>query len=211
MDFREVNEYLARLTQHHDPILQEMEEEARRRRFPIIGPAAGQFCYFLSRVIGARNIYEMGSGYGYSTAWFAKAVRDNGGGVVHHVVWDEELSALAREYLDRAGLGEYVRYTVGEAVSALQETDGPFDVIFCDIDKQGYPEAFRVLKPKLRPGGLVIVDNVLWHGRAWNPAETDAATQGVRKVTEMLYSDPEFVTTLAPIRDGLLVGWKIPE
>ena len=167
MDFREVNDYLASLADHGDPVLQEMEAEARRRRFPIVGPAAGQLCYMLARAIDARNIFEMGSGYGYSTAWFAKAARDNGGGTVHHVVWDEELSAQARGYLDRMGLNECVQYTVGEAVETLRAADGPFDIVFNDINKDGYPASYEVLKAKLRPGGLAIIDNMLWRGRAW--------------------------------------------
>lgn len=208
MDFREVNEYLASLADHGDPVLQEMEAEARRRRFPIIGPAAGQLCYMLARAVGAQKVFEMGSGYGYSTAWFAKAVRDNGGGTVHHVVWDEELSAKARGYLSRMELDDCVDYTVGEAVEALRGADGPFDIVFNDIDKDGYPASYEVLKEKLRPGGLAIVDNMLWRGRAWDENADDDMTRGVREITRLLYSDPDFACSLIPIRDGLIVGWK---
>lgn len=71
-----------------------MEAYAREAHFPIIGPTAGQFCYLMARAIGARRIFEMGSGFGYSTAWFARAVKENGGGTVFHVVWDEALTRM---------------------------------------------------------------------------------------------------------------------
>src|SRR5437867_697963 len=111
----EVSEYLESLVPRRPPELARMERRARKIRFPIIGPAVGQLCYQLARTIGARRVFELGSGFGYSTAWFARAVKDNGGGVVHHVVWDEELSRQARGHLDALGLGDQVRYTVGEA------------------------------------------------------------------------------------------------
>src|SRR4051812_28228283 len=78
-----------------------MEAYAQQHNFPIVGPACGHFCYQLARMTNARRIFELGSGYGYSTAFFAKAVQENGGGVVHHVVWDEDLSRRARGHLAR--------------------------------------------------------------------------------------------------------------
>lgn len=210
MDFARINDYLHQLSTHGDPVLSRMEEYARRISFPIIGAAAGQFCYLLARALGARKIFEMGSGFGYSTAWFAKAVRDNGGGMVHHVVWNADLSEQAKAYLSKAGLNDYVRYTVGEAVETLAHTDDIFDIIFNDIDKHGYPASIPVLKEKLRPGGLLIMDNMLWHGAIFDPADQSENTLGVRKATEILFSDPDFVCSLVPIRDGLIVGWKVP-
>src|SRR4029453_2787969 len=89
-----------------------MERIAESTKFPIIGPASGQLCYLVARLIGARRVFELGSGYGYSTAWFARAVRENGGGEVHHVVWDAELSERARTHLDRLGYAGLVGFQV---------------------------------------------------------------------------------------------------
>ena len=116
-----------------------MEAYAREKHFPIIGPATGYQCYQLTRLVGAKRVFELGSGYGYSTAWFARGVQENGGGVVYHVVWDKGLSALARRHLGALGYSDLIRYHVGEAVQALRETEGPFDLIFNDIEKSGYP------------------------------------------------------------------------
>src|SRR5690606_38675159 len=134
----EVRDYLDALVPQRPPEMRDMEAYAREHDFPIIGPAAGNFCYLVARMIGARSIFELGSGYGYSTAWFARAVRENGGGVVHHVVWDEDLSSRARGHLEALGFSDLVRYHVGEAVAALQAQSESFDLIFNDIDKQGY-------------------------------------------------------------------------
>jgi predicted O-methyltransferase YrrM len=185
-----------------------MERYAKEVDFPIIGPASGYLCYQIARMIGARRIFELGSGYGYSTAWFARAVQENGGGRVHHVVWDEDLSQRARGHLERLGYGELVQYHVGEAVAALRETEGPFDLIFNDIDKQGYPASLPVIAPKLRSGGVLIIDNMLWHGAIFDQSDTSASTEGVREFTRLITTDAGWIASLVPIRDGLIVAYK---
>ncbi|MGH7471381.1 MAG: O-methyltransferase, partial [Longimicrobiales bacterium] len=110
-----LSQYLESLVPARPAELVRMEAIARQTDFPIIGPTAGWFCYQLTRLVNARTVFELGSGYGYSTAWFARAVRENGGGVVHHVVWDEELSRRAREHLKALALDDLVRFEVSEA------------------------------------------------------------------------------------------------
>lgn len=200
--------YLESLVPPRPREMQAMEAEAARTNFPIIGPAAGQFCYLMTRLIGARSVFELGSGFGYSTAWFARAVHENGGGVVHHVVWDQALSARAREHLAALQLDDLVEFHVGEAVAALRKAAGPFDVIFNDIDKAAYPASLPVIADKLRPGGLLLVDNLLWHGQVLDPADTSAATGGVRALTRLVTTDPQWVASIVPIRDGILVAQR---
>ena len=118
----QLEQYLDGLVPARPPEMQAMEAYAREKRFPIIGPASGYLCYLTAKLIGARRIFELGSGYGYSTAWFARAVQENGGGVVHHVVWSEPLSQKARGHLAALGYGDIVQYRVSEAVQALRET-----------------------------------------------------------------------------------------
>lgn len=205
----QITGYLDSLVPERPPELLAMERYAEENQFPIIGPAAGHYCYLTARMIGAHRVFELGSGYGYSTAWFARAVRENGGGVVHHVVWDDELSTRAKGHLEALELDDLVRYTVGEAVAALRETEGPFDLIFNDIDKQGYPAALDVVETKLRSGGVMITDNALWHGRIFDASDESAATRGVRELTDRLSHDPAWATTLVPIRDGLLLAMRV--
>jgi predicted O-methyltransferase YrrM len=204
----DVERYLESLVPERAAELTAMEERAKATRFPIVGPAAGHFCYLLAKLTGARRVFEMGSGFGYSTAWFARAVKENGGGTVFHVVWDAALSQEARIHLQALGLDEIVRYEVGEAVSVLRRTDGPFDLIFNDIDKEGYPASLPVIAEKLRSGGLLITDNMLWRGRIFDTADRSPGTQGVREFTRQIVSDAHWISSVVPLRDGLLVAMR---
>jgi len=209
LTYEQIQDYHAQLSRHDDRVLLRMEEEARQERFPIIGPAAGKFCYMMARAIGAKRIFELGSGYGYSTLWFAKAVRENGGGVVHHTVWDDGLHQRARANIQEAGYSDLVQFHLGEGVQTLRATEGPFDIVFNDIDKDGYPASLPVMKEKLRVGGMILIDNMLWHGRIFDSADNDPSTQGVREFTRQLQADPDFVFQLVPVRDGVITALRV--
>ncbi|HET9362663.1 MAG TPA: O-methyltransferase [Vicinamibacterales bacterium] len=206
----QLSPYLDGLVPPRPPEMAAMEAEAAKTDFPIIGPTAGHVCYLIARLIGARSVFELGSGFGYSTAWFARAVRDNGGGVVHHTVWDDELSRRARGHLSALGYADLVTFHVGESVAALRESKGPFDLIFNDIDKAGYPASLPVIASRLRPGGVLIVDNMLWSGRIFDEADRSAHTQGVRTLTQLVTADPDWTASIIPVRDGLLVAQRNP-
>jgi caffeoyl-CoA O-methyltransferase len=188
--------------------MQAMEEIAEATGFPVVGAACGHLCYQMARMLGARRVFELGSGYGYSTAWFARAVAENGGGEVYHVVWHDDLSQKARRHLAALGFDGIVRYRVGEAVETLRHTDGPFDLVFLDIDKQGYPDALPVIAGKLRPKGMLIADNMLWHGRVLDADDTSPETEAIRAFTRAVTQDPSWIATIVPIRDGLLLASK---
>ncbi len=205
---RQLTDYMTDLVPARPEELRAMEAYAEQHRFPIVGPAAGNLCYQLARTVGAQQVFELGSGYGYSTAWFARAVQENGGGTVHHVVWDEALSARARRHLAELGFSELISYQVGEAVEALRRTEGPFDLIFNDIDKEGYPASWPVIAGKVRPGGVVITDNMFMGGRVFDENETGGATRGVREFTRLVTTDPNWISTIVPIRDGLMVSYR---
>jgi len=187
-------DFLDSLVPPRDPVMQEME---------------AYDLYQIARLTKATHIFELGSGYGYSTAWFARAVRENGGGTVHHVVWDEDLSSKARHYLGRLGYDDIIKYHVGEAVETLRNTDGIFDIMFNDIDKHGYPASIPVIKEKLKVGGVLLIDNMLWHGAIFDEADQKPDTLGVHEVTKMLTTDPDFISTLMPIRDGVITAYRV--
>lgn len=207
--YEQICDYHAQLSRHNDPILLRMEEEARNERFPIIGPAAGKFCYLMARAINAKRIFELGSGYGYSTLWFARAVRENGGGEVHHTVWSDSLHNRARANIEEAGYSDLVQFHLGEAVQALSEANGQFDILFNDIDKDGYPASLPVMKEKLRVGGMILIDNMIWHGRIFDPEDRDDSTEGVREFTRRLMEDKDFVFQLIPVRDGVIAALRV--
>ena len=206
--YDQVQDYLASLVPPREPELQKMEEIASKNNFPIIGPACGYYCYQLARMIDAKSVFELGSGYGYSTAWFAKAVKENGGGVVHHTVWDDKLSEQVRRHLSALGLSDLVQFHNAEAVETLRQTTGPFDIIFNDIDKDGYPDSLPVIKEKLRHGGILIIDNMLWHGQTLDPNDHETTTEAIRRFTRDVTSDLDWIVSLIPARDGMIVAYK---
>ncbi len=208
INYSKVQDYLASLVPAREAEMQEMEKYAEKHNFPIIGPACGYYCYQLARMIKAKSVFELGSGYGYSTAWFAKAVRENGGGVVHHTVWDADLSKRAAGHLSRLGYGDLVQYHVAEAVETLRQTGGLFDIIFNDIDKEAYPDSFPIIKEKLRHGGILIIDNMLWHGQVLDPNDREKSTEAIRRFTRDITTDSDWIVSLAPVRDGMIAAYK---
>lgn len=208
LTYKATQDYLTSLVPPREKELQEMEAYAEKNNFPIIGATCGYYCYQLARMIKAKSIFELGSGYGYSTAWFAKAIRENGGGVVHHTVWDENLSQMAKQYLVKLGSDDLVKFHMSEAVEALKKTDGPFDIIFNDIDKEQYPASLPIIKSKLRSGGILIIDNMLWHGDIFNKDDVRPATEGVREFAKQITNDNDWIVSLVPMRDGMIVAYK---
>jgi len=205
----QIRNYLDSLVPERSAELKEMEAYALEHDFPIIGPACGHLCYLIARMTHARDIFELGSGFGYSTAFFAQAISENGGGAVHHVVWDEELSQRARRHLGNMGYDDVVQYHMGEAVQTLGESDGQFDIVFNDIDKNAYPASLPVIESKLRTGGVLIIDNMLWSGRIFDDNDQAPDTAGVREFTRLITTSPNWITSLVPIRDGMIVALKV--
>jgi caffeoyl-CoA O-methyltransferase len=213
-DYEKIQDYLTGLVPERPDEMQIMERYAQEHQFPIIGPVVGYYCYQVARMTGARSVFEMGSGYGYSTAWFAKAVKETceeqpgTAGVVHHVVWDQTLSDKARIHLRNLDLDKSVQFHVAEAVQALRSTNQQFDLIFCDIDKDDYPAALDVINEKTHSGSVLVIDNMLWHGHIFNPGDHTANTAGVREFTRKIKESPDWIVSLAPLRDGVIVAYK---
>ena len=157
-------------------------------------------------MINAKNIFEMGSAIGYSTIWWARAVGD--GGRVTYTDGDAENAERARRYFGRAGVASRVDIRIGDALEVLSEQKQEFDIIFCDVDKEDYPRAFRLVAPRLRKGGLFIADNVLWSGRVTQKNASDATTKAIQELNRLLYKSPDFFPTILPIRDGLAVALR---
>jgi predicted O-methyltransferase YrrM len=202
-----IDEYLRGLYDDGDPVRLEMEALAQKRRFPIVGPLVGRHLLLLAQAIGARRVFELGSGYGYSALFFARAVGE--GGEVHCTELSEENVGLAEGFLGRAGLWPRVTYHREEATAALRRVGGVWDVVYNDIDKDGYPETVDLAYAHLRPGGLFITDNVLWSGHVLE-GEDDGApdTAGVKEFTRRLLGHPGFLTAINPTRDGVAVALR---
>jgi predicted O-methyltransferase YrrM len=204
-----IEEYLRGLYDDGDPVRREMEVLAAERKFPIVGPLVGRHLSVLARAIGARRVFELGSGYGYSALHFARAVGE--GGEVHCTELSEDNVRLAEGFLRRAGVWDRVRYHREEATAALRRLGGTWDIVYNDIDKDGYPATVDLAFAHLRPGGLFITDNVLWSGRVLEGEDDGSApTRGVREFTRRLFAHPGFLTTIDPTRDGVAVAIRLP-
>jgi caffeoyl-CoA O-methyltransferase len=205
----EVDRYLYSMLPESDAVLREMEEEADRRRIPIVGPAVGRLLYQYGRMIHARTVFEMGSAIGYSTLWWALAVGETGR--VVYTDGDRKNADEARRYFQKAGMEGRIDIRVGDALEILSEQkQSEYDVIFNDVDKEDYPRVLKLAVPRLRKGGLFITDNVLWSGRVARPGEgDDAETRAIREFNRALYASRELFVTLLPLRDGVGVALRL--
>jgi caffeoyl-CoA O-methyltransferase len=193
-----------------EPVLLEMEKLAADNGFPIIGRLCGQVLEIMARSVGARRIFEMGSGYGYSAYWFARATGPEG--EIHLTDMDPDNERKALDFLGRAGLDGPIEYHVASAFDAFDATPGVFDVVYCDIDKGDYPEAWERARDRVRPGGLYMCDNMLWSGRVTGEVTDDPVegwTEAIDRTNKAIVADEGWRSTIVPIRDGLLVAVKV--
>lgn len=201
-----VEQYLYSLLPSRDEVLTQIENEAIKRDIPIVGPAVGRFLHQLALISGAKSVFELGSAVGYSTIWWARAVGE--GGRVTYTDGDRKKADEARGYFERAGVADRITIKVGDALELLSEQKQEYDIIFCDIDKEDYPRAFKMALPRLRKGGLLVADNVLWSGRVAQENPSEASTKAILEFNRLLYSSPELFPTVLPIRDGVAVAVK---
>jgi predicted O-methyltransferase YrrM len=199
--------YINSLLPARDAVLRKMEGYARKHSVPIVGPACARVLHQLALMVRARRVFEMGSAIGYSTLWLARAVGP--GGKVFYTDGDPANAERARAYLREAGMLGRVKIMVDDALESLKATPGQFDLIFNDVSKTQYPEAFKLAVPRVRKGGLFITDNVLWYGRVARPAAAgDAETRAIQRFNRLVYKSPDLLTTIVPLRDGLAVCLK---
>jgi predicted O-methyltransferase YrrM len=203
----QVEAYLRSLLDRYDePVLVEMEREGHERGFPIIDRTCGVEVELLTRAIGARRVFELGSGFGYSAYWFARAVGP--GGEVHGTDGDPANEPKAMEYLGRAGLADRIRWHVGDAVTSFGAVDGEFDVVYCDVDKTGYPDAWRAARERIRIGGLYLCDNTLGTGSG-TILDDGAGFDAIREHNAMIAADERYVSSIIPTREGVLMALRV--
>jgi predicted O-methyltransferase YrrM len=203
----DLEEYLYRHLPPRDAAFQEMESYAAKHNVPIVGPAVGRLLFQLARIAQAKTVFEMGSAIGYSTLWWALAVGE--GGKVYYTDSDRKNAERARQSFQQAGVLDRVRVLTGDALELLSEQKTEFDIVFNDIDKQQYPQAFKLAARKIRTGGLYVADNVLWSGKVARPREADNNTRAILEHNRLLYESKEFFPTIIPLRDGVAVALKI--
>lgn len=202
-----VERYIEELYWEKDPLREEMERLAEARDFPIVGPQVGRILFMLAKAVKARRIFEMGSGFGYSAYWFAKALPPDG--KIYLTEESQQNSKLAQEFFKRSGMEKKAEFLVGDAVKLIDTIQGDFDIVFIDIHKEEYPLAYQKAKSRVKQGGFLLADNMLWFGKVLKEEANDPETQGIREFTHLLFSNPDYFATLLPIRDGLAVGTRL--
>ncbi len=201
-----INDYLFKLTPPRHRVLKQMEKYAATNGFPIIGPLVGRLLQQLVMLTSARRVFEMGSGYGYSAIWMALAMQD--GGTIECTESDPVNIALGQERAAAAGVGKRIIWHEGEALDSMKKAKGKYDIILCDVDKQQYPEALKIAWPKLRQGGIMVTDNVLWSGRIVSEKKPQESTAKILEFNKKIYGLKDALCTLLPLRDGLMLALK---
>ena len=200
-----IDAYLMQLQPENAPMLLAMEEKAAQMRFPIIDRLVGRLLQQLTLLKRPQLVVELGSGFGYSAWWFARALGK--GAKVVLTEYAEKNIAYAEQMLQAEGLADRAEFRTGNALEIGQEYDN-IDILFIDIDKYQYPAAIETMLPRLAPNALVIADNTLWYGRVVE-AESDKDSAAVRRFNEFMFSRRDFFTTIMPLRDGVLLGYRL--
>jgi len=202
----DIETYLAGFAPARDPVLEEMERRAAKEDIPIVGPLVGAVLFQLATLRNARRIFELGSAIGYSTIWLARAAGADA--EIHYSDGSEDNARRARGYFERAGVASRIRVHVGDALTALADTPGEFDLLFNDVDKEGYPAVLEAAPARLKRGGLFLTDNTLWKGRVIHPES--AADCGVATFNERLKQSRAFAcVSILPVRDGVTVCVRV--
>ena len=199
-----IERYLKKLSTETDPLLLAMERMGHRQDFPIVDRLVGRLLYLLTRLKDPRLVVELGSGFGYSAYWFARALNRGKVILTDH---DRKNIDLAKETFMQAGLAQRAVFHAGDAIAIAKRYKG-IDILFIDIDKHQYLPALKTLLPNLSRNALIVADNTLWYGKVAGKRR-DRETQGIQAFNEYLFSSNDFFTTIVPLRDGVLLAHKI--
>ena len=205
-----VEGYLAGLNQLDDPVLKQLAREGREKKLPLIDAEVGALLRVLVTAIGASRVLEIGTAIGYSGIWIAGALP--AGGMLLTMEVDAERARMARENFAQAGLTDRVNVIVGDAQRMLSKVAGPFDLIFQDGDKSHYGPMLDRLVGLLRPGGLLVSDNVLWSGDVIpgfnQKPHHDHGISEISEYNERVNHHPQLMTVIIPLRDGVAISVK---
>jgi predicted O-methyltransferase YrrM len=170
------------------------------------GHVQGIFLEFLSRMIVPRRILEIGTFTGYSTICLAKGLAPDG--ILYTLDINEELEPLFSKYFVRSGLDSKIKFIPGNAIKTIPEINEEFDIVFIDADKMNYINYYDLIIDKVKSGGYILTDNVLWSGKVLEEKK-DKETLNIHLFNEKLASDPRIQNVIIPIRDGINIARKL--
>jgi caffeoyl-CoA O-methyltransferase len=209
----ELHDYLVAHAEPVDPVLADLQERTAQLgsvSVMQIAPEQGVFLQMLVGLVGGTSVVEVGTFTGYSSVCLARGLAPGGRLVCLDI--SEQWTALARQAWSAAGLEDRVELRLGPALDSLRAlpAEPTVDLAFVDADKGGYVSYYEELLPRLRPGGLLVADNVLWSGAVLNPADSSGDTVALRRFNDHVAADPRVENVMLPVADGLLLARKRP-
>ena len=213
MDFFNVqtSDYIESHSSNERDLLADLRRETEIKCLnPIMlsGKVQGIFLSVISKIINPKNVLEIGTYSGYSTLCIAEGLATNG--IIHTIDKNEELLEIQNKYFEKSGYRNQIKQYTGNALQIIPKIKVNFDMIFLDADKENYPNYLDIVTPKLNKGGILLTDNVLWHGKVLKSSETnDEITKLIDKFNKKLALDSNFKTAMLPLRDGISVSIKL--
>ncbi len=205
-----LDDYVVKHSQEEPELLQQLTRETYQKILqPIMlsGPYQGRVLSMISKLINPKSILELGTFTGYSTICLAEGLQADG--EIHTIDVNEELVDFQRKYFDKSDYGQLIHQHLGNALDVIQKLDKTFDLVFIDADKPNYVNYFRLIIDKLNSGGIILSDNVLWHGKVIETLDSkDHSTKAVLEYNKLLKEDSRIETVMLPIRDGLTISRK---
>ncbi|MFH0759298.1 MAG: O-methyltransferase [Bacteroidota bacterium] len=210
MDLFKYPEFLERYLEDHstgeDPVLAELTRHTYLKEVHphmLSGHVMGSFLTLFSKLVSPFQILEIGTYTGYSAICLARGLKT--GGRLTTLEVNDELRKIATEFFGKANLADSIELINGDAIRILPGLQGPFDLVFMDANKEEYSTYYHLIIDKVKPGGFILADNVLWGGKVLNKKEVDPSTASIQKFNRMITDDPRVENLLLPIRDGLMI------
>ena len=213
MDFsnKEIYNYIDNHSSEESDILYELRRETELKCLnPIMlsGKIQGNFLAIISKLIKPFNVLEIGTYTGYSTLCIAKGL--NPTGMIHTIDKNEELLQIQNKYFEKSGLRNQIKQYTGDALAIIPKLGYDFDMVFLDADKENYVKYLELISPILKPGGVLLTDNVLWHGKILESSENqDRVTRLIDNFNKKILEDKSLKTVMIPIRDGISLTLKL--
>jgi predicted O-methyltransferase YrrM len=213
MDFsnKEIYNYIDNHSSDESDILYELRRETELKCLnPIMlsGKIQGNFLAIISKLIKPFNVLEIGTYTGYSTLCIAKGL--NPAGMIHTIDKNEELLQIQNKYFEKSGLRNQIKQYTGDALAIIPKLKFDFDMVFLDADKENYVKYLELISPILKPGGVLLTDNVLWHGKILESLENqDRVTRLIDNFNKKILEDKSLKTVMLPIRDGISLTLKL--
>lgn len=205
-----LDDYIVNHSQEEPELLQQLTRETYQKILqPIMlsGPYQGRVLSMISKLISPKSVLELGTFTGYSTLCLAEGILPDG--EIHTIDINEELVDFQRKYFNKSDYGHQIIQHLGNALDVIPKLDKTFDLVFIDADKPNYVNYFHLIIDKLNSGGIILSDNVLWHGKVIEKIDPkDISTKAVVEYNKLLKEDPRIETVLLPIRDGLTISRK---